>query len=300
MRTLTGRVQGGGGGRGAGVVAVLEHHERLIAAGEMPRPDFEVGTSIGAWHALACAAGRPDLLRPMYETLRGKRDVMPLDWNPIGGFGADLEAMIELAAREGLGEGLKVPTWLGVVNMAGLGVVTGPEALAGHFLVRVDDLTPDQARVWAARSSCQRPAMKPVRRKAQYIDGGWRAVVPPLPPEVAAKTARLLVVACSPLDPAARTAPLEPADLDGPFECFGVLMDDVIDQAAYRDLQRLALYAGRGIDVRVWSPPTMAEVGRTFDLRPETIARRLNVVGPRAVANVRRVRQDGALVPVPG
>lgn len=280
----------GGAARGAGVVAVLEGIEAEIRSGRQRRPDVQVGTSISAWHALALSANRVDELRPLYEGIRGRRDVLKWDWNPAGGVGPSLDAMIDLAEREGLGEGMKAPTFVGVVDLTALDVVTGPSHLPGHRLVRVDTLSPAEARLWAARSSCQRPVMRAVdghrkRDGARWIDGGWRAMLPPIPDEYLDKTAQVLAVACSPLEPQARTGPREPNEVNGDLECAQVLLDDVVDHVAARDYQRLRDYAASGISVTLWSPPTMAEVGRSFDLSPDTLARRLDVVGPRAWLN---------------
>lgn len=281
-------IHGGGAGRGAVTVRAILRNRDEFRAGR-PAPTQRRGTSIGAWIAMACAAGLEDKLDPLFRSINGKSDAMRLDLNPFDGdgLGWDLDRIADLAAAAGIGANMRVPTYVGVVDLREWNAPDNG-VLYGHSLVRVDTLHPDDARMWAARSSCQRPFHKwvgPSKEDGpQWVDGGLAAPNPTtdLDPETVEEA---IVYACSPMPAAARRERKTVDEVRSPLAVAMRVIDHIIDRNVALDLERMQTAARRGVKVSAYWPSTIADVRAPFDLSRETMVHRLDPAGGRYVKN---------------
>ena len=277
-------VHGGGAGRGAVTVRAILADKAQYDAGK-PAPTQRRGTSIGAWIAMACAAGLEHKLDPLFRSIDGKSDAMRLDLNPFDGdgIGYDLDRIADLAAAAGIGANMRVPTYVGVVDLREW---HAPDKgiLYGHSLVRVDTLHPDDARMWAARSSCQRPYHKwvgPSKQDGpQWVDGGFASPNPTegITPETVEE---LTVYACSPMPAAARRTPKTVDEVRPAMGVVERVIANVVDRNIALDLERMQEAARRGVRVVGYWPATLADVREPFDLSNATMVHRLDAAGGR-------------------
>ena len=281
-------IHGGGAGRGAVTVRAILRDQQEFQAGR-PAPTQRRGTSIGAWIAMACAAGLEHKLDPLFRSIDGKSDAMRLDLNPFDGdgLGWDLDRIADLAAAAGIGANMRVPTFVGVVDLCEWHAPTAG-VLYGHRLVRVDTLHPDDARMWAARSSCQRPFHKwigPSKEDGpQWVDGGFAS---PNPTEGISPDSveEVIVYACSPMPAAARREKLPVAKVRPALGVVSRVVDNIVDRNFDLDLERLQEAARRGVKVGAYWPSTIADVRAPFDLSRETMVHRLDPAGGRYARN---------------
>lgn len=294
------QIDGGGAGRGAAVIPSLHAEEREYVDKLRPRPALHIGTSIGAWIAMAISAGKLDTLTRVFEGIDGRGDAMRLDLNPFDGdgIGYDLDRLIDLASAAGIGEGMRTPVYVGVVNLTEWQAPTSPHHLPGHHLVRVDQMTPKDAQTWAARSSAQRPFHKWVGTREdgpQWADGGLAAPNPPLPTSETRKINGILLHACSPMLAALRREKRTVDDIRSPLRVMQLAVDHLIDRNVMLDLARFTDYACSGIPVEARWPVSMADVREPFDLSKATMQHRLGPAGNRLRDNVHRIGPDGKI-----
>jgi len=252
---------GGGTALGAVQVAVLE---QLRARDGLP--DAIYGVSVGALNALLAARDDLPALRTEWSAVRGTKTFQrpQIDiWNGL----FSMRPLRKLLAPYAHPQALRTECYAGLVDL-GRGVY---QNVALHELPTGADV------VDAVVGSATQPGIHETARLHGRLvaDGGVRHVLPAVPDWETYETVH--AVLCAPVD---RQDTLPQKRVNSAIEAAERTLELLLERVAADNVQRLRAWAAGGVAVWLYAPKDGGALGRPFDASPETIARRLDTIGP--------------------
>jgi hypothetical protein len=239
----------GGALRGPFSVPIIEHVWDLYG-----EPDEIGGTSIGALHTLALAAGLPQVLRFMWDLVDKRWQMLsvPLDFGAgfiRNGF-ISMNPAKRLLRKYGIGKTRRIPAYVGVTDAA-----TGE----GKMLSLGEHVSYAVALANTFVSGSLSPAMQIVR----YLDprsGRWR---------FGYDRGLFAVLPRSSHRPRRRDHEFTQEDVSTFLGMFGAQLDHIVDEAVKRDIEYLKTLARYGVSVSIYAPKSWEDVGASWKYSAE-------------------------------